>query len=211
MVKDFGIDLEQCLNCLKGEGIFLYPTDTVWGLGGDATSEAAAQRIMQLKNRPANKSFVILVADEIQLARYVKNVDSRIIDYLNRFEKPTTVIYAGAQGLAPMVMAADGSVAIRICKDPFCQALLRQSGKPLISTSANLSGQPTPAMFAEVDPAVVQGVDYVVRHRQQDRKRAAASTIIKWHPERMPENGRVVTKEQEAATADQRPIEIIRP
>jgi len=204
MVKDFAIDLEQCLNCLKGDGIFLYPTDTVWGLGADATNEAAAQRIMHLKNRPVNKSFVILVADERQLAQYVKNIDSRIMTYLDQFSKPTTVIYPGAHGLAPTVMADDGSVAIRICKDGFCQQVLRQSGKPLISTSANLSGQPTPTLFTEIDPLVIKGVDYVVRHRQQDMQRASPSTIIKWHPEWLSQN------ENDAKNPEKSPIEIIR-
>ena len=183
MVKDFEIDLKHCLDCMQGDGIFLYPTDTVWGLGADATNEVAAQRIMQLKNRPAHKSFVILVASEAQLDQYVNNIDPRISDYLAGFAKPTTVIYPSAHGLAPTVMAADQSVAIRICKDPFCQALLLRSGKPLLSTSANLSGEPTPGIFREIDPVIQKGVDYVVEYRREEQCAAAPSTIIQWHPE----------------------------
>lgn len=182
MQKDFEIDLARCICCLQTNGIFLYPTDTVWGLGADATDEVAVQRIMHLKNRPANKSFVVLVADQQQLSNYVSSLDEHIEKVLEQFDKPTTVIYPGAHGVAPTVIAADGSVAIRICKDPFCQELLRRSGKPLLSTSANLSGQPAPSIFSELDPVIIQGVDYVVEYRQNDPVRSVPSTIIKWHP-----------------------------
>ena len=121
------------------------------------------------------------------------------LSYLTEFHKPTTVIYPGARGLAPTVVAADGTVAIRICKDPFCQALLHRSGKALLSTSANLSGQPAPALFAEMDPAIINGVDYVVQYRQDDMRRSVPSTIIKWHPEYL--NG----------AENKSPVEIIRP
>jgi len=191
MQKDFEIDLARCISCMEAGGIFLYPTDTVWGLGADATNEAAAQRIMHLKNRPPHKSFVILVANQQQLSEYVSDIDDRIQTYLTQFKKPTTVIYPDAAGLAPTVIAADGSVAIRICKDPFCQALLLRSGKPLLSTSANLSGQPAPALFSEMAPAIVKGVDYVVSYRQGDTTPGEPSTIIKWHPEFLEaENGK---------------------
>lgn len=198
MHKDFEIDLRQCLSCLETDGIFLYPTDTVWGLGADASNETAVQRIMHLKNRPANKSFVVLVADQMQLAQYVTDIDQRIQPYLRQFHKPTTVIYPGAHGLAPTVIAADGSVAIRICNDPFCQELLRRSGKALLSTSANLSGQAAPALYAEIDAAIIQGVDYVVRYRQDETERSAPSTIIKWRPDLL------------NTTDNKSPIEIIR-
>ncbi|SEA11746.1 L-threonylcarbamoyladenylate synthase [Arachidicoccus rhizosphaerae] len=182
MGKDFEFDLDRCLECLNGDGIFLYPTDTVWGLGGDATNEAAAERIMKLKNRPAHKSFVILVADEQQLAGYVDNIDPRITEYLAHFKKPTTVIYPSAHGLAPTAVATDQSVAIRICREPFCQALLLQSGKPLLSTSANLSGEATPGIFSEINSVIKNGVDYVVQYKREQLSPAEPSTIIKWHP-----------------------------
>lgn len=198
MHKDFESDLANCLDCMQAEGIFLYPTDTVWGLGADASNEAAVQRIMHLKNRPVNKSFVVLVANNAQLAAYVNNIDNRLQPYLEQFEKPTTVIYPEARGLAPSVIAEDGSVAIRICKDPFCQELLLKSGKALLSTSANLSGHPAPGLFSEIELPIIQGVDYVVRYRQGDEHRAAPSTIIKWHPQHL------------NADTNKSPVEIIR-
>jgi L-threonylcarbamoyladenylate synthase len=199
MVKDFEIDLIRCLECIKEGGIFLYPTDTVWGLGADATSEAAAQRIMQLKNRPADKSFVVLVASEAQLATYVDLIDPRISAYLTAFNGPTTVIYPSASGLAPSAVATDQSVAIRICKDPFCQALLLKSGKPLLSTSANLSGMPAPGSFREIASRIVNGVDYAVQYKREERSSARPSTILKWHPAYFEPGSRL-----------QSPVEVIR-
>ena len=199
MRKDFEIDLDYCISCIKSGQIFLYPTDTVWGIGADATNEAAAQRIMELKRRPAKKSFVILVANLQQLSRYVRHFDTAILPYLTNIKKPTTVIYPGAIGLAPTVMAQDGTVAIRICEDPFCQSLLLQSDKPLLSTSANLSGAPTPGIYKEIHPAIIQGVDYVVKYRQEDTRYREPSTIIKYEPS------------GHRSVQGQSPIKIIRP
>ncbi|HTN38597.1 MAG TPA: L-threonylcarbamoyladenylate synthase [Arachidicoccus sp.] len=196
MQKEFENDLESSLFWLRGEGILLYPTDTVWGLGCDATNEIAIQRIIELKRRPQNKSFVILVANEEQLQLYVNKMDDALSAYLAEVRKPTTVIYPNAGGLAPSALATDGSVAIRICRDPFCQQLLLKSGKPLLSTSANLSGQTAPALFKEIDPIIRCGVDFVVRYRQKDNNRSEPSTIVKWHPEKL--------------GIKQNPIEIIR-
>lgn len=186
MNEDFLPDLEQCLEVLRQGGIILYPTDTVWGLGCDATNPEAVEKIIQLKRRPANKSFVVLLAEERDLIQYVTAPDLSIFDYLENQERPTTIIYEQAIGLAENVISENGSVAIRICKDDFCKKIIKRFRKPIVSTSANLSGQPAPALFEEIDPIVVNGVDYAVQYRRTDQKRALPSKIIKW------ENGNII-------------------
>jgi L-threonylcarbamoyladenylate synthase len=177
---DFTNDINQSLEVLQNGGVILYPTDTIWGLGCDATDEAAVEKIVDLKNRPATKSFVVLVADEKQLMQYVAALDLAVFDYLDAQEKPTTVIYDSAIGLATNVLAANGSIAIRICKDEFCKTLIKRFRKPIVSTSANLSGEPSPSLFKEVSEPIVNGVDYVVIYRQNDEIPAQPSSIIKW-------------------------------
>lgn len=180
MNMDFTNDLEECLQVLKNGGIILYPTDTVWGLGCDATNTEAVEKIIQLKNRPAHKSFVTLIADERDLLQYVAAPDLAVFDFVQQQPKPTTVIYQQALGLAENVTADDGSIAIRLCKDEFCKKLIKRFRHPIVSTSANLSGVPAPAIFKEIDPVIVAGVDYAVHYRREDEKKAAPSTIIKW-------------------------------
>jgi len=174
-------DIEQCLQVLHSGGVILYPTDTIWGLGCDATNEEAVDKIMQLKDRPAHKSFVVLVAAERDVLQYVAAPDLAVFDYLEKATRPTTVIYENALGLATNVLAADGSVAIRICKDEFCINLIKRFRKPLVSTSANISGEPSPAIFGAINQRVVQNVDYAVNYRQDDQQPAAASSIIRWN------------------------------
>lgn len=173
-------DITQCLTTLKSGGTILYPTDTIWGLGCDATNELAVEKIIALKNRPAHKSFVVLVAEEKDILHYVAAPDLAVFDYLQLATKPVTVIYDGALGLASNVVAPDGSVAIRICKDPFCRHLIKRFHKPIVSTSANLSGQPAPQIFADIDARVKDGAGYTVAYRRHDDAPAAASTIIRW-------------------------------
>lgn len=177
---DFEKDIEQCLLVLKEGGLILYPTDTIWGIGCDATNKEAVEKIFQLKLRPSSKSFVVLVADEKDILQHVAAPDLAVFDYLQEQKKPTTVIYNNALGLAENVIADDGSVAIRICKDAFCRHLIRRFRKPIVSTSANLSGHPSPPTFACVDMAVRSGVDYVVTYRQDDEAISAPSSIILW-------------------------------
>lgn len=179
-MPDFANDIEQCLTVLHNGGIILYPTDTIWGLGCDATNEAAVDKIMALKQRPQNKSFVVLAASERDVLQYVAAPDLSVFDYLQQAEKPTTVIYDNALGLASNAIADDGSVAIRICSDEFCRHLIKRFRKPIVSTSANISGEPSPALFAEISDVIKDGVDYVVQWRQDDAVRAQPSAIIKW-------------------------------
>lgn len=176
---DFEQDLSAALQVLRNGGTILYPTDTIWGLGCDATDEAAVRQIFTLKQRPENKSLVVLLADVRDLLKYVAQLQPDTADMIAAFDRPTTVIYEGALDLAPSVINEDGSVAIRIVQEPFCKHLIKRLRKPLVSTSANLSGQPSPASFAEVDEKIKAGVDYVVRYRQEETTPAKPSRIIR--------------------------------
>jgi len=185
MNEDFTEDLDACLDVLRNGGIILYPTDTVWGLGCDATNADAVEKIINLKRRPAHKSFVVLLADERDLIQYVAAPDLGVFDYLDQQDRPTTIIYEQALGLADNVVAENGSVAIRICKDDFCKKIIKRLRRPIVSTSANLSGDPSPAIFSEINTAIVDGVDHAVQYRRDDTSRAQPSKIIQW------ENGEV--------------------
>lgn len=178
---DFTTDVEHCLPVLQSGGIILYPTDTVWGLGCDATNPRAVQKIYQLKQREASKSMIVLLAEERDVIRYVAQPDLRVFDYLDETTRPTTVIYQGAIGLADNLIASDGSIAIRIVKDEFCRHLIKRLKKPLVSTSANISGQPAPASFHAIAPEMIAGVDYVVQYRQNDTAAAQPSAVIRWN------------------------------
>ena len=177
---DFTNDIEQCLTVLHNGGIILYPTDTIWGLGCDATNAEAVEKIITLKQRPQNKSFVVLVTGERDILQYVAAPDLSVFDYLQTVQKPTTVIYENALGLAENVLADDGSVAIRICSDDFCRHLIKRFRKPVVSTSANISGQSNPGVFADIAPQIKTGVDYVVKWRQDKTEPAQPSAIIAW-------------------------------
>lgn len=161
--------------------MILYPTDTVWGLGCDATNPEAVQKIYQVKQREESKSMIVLLAEERDVIKYVAQPDLRVFDYLDESTRPTTVIYKGAIGMAPNLIAPDGSIAIRIVKDDFCRHLIKRLRKPLVSTSANISGQPTPFFFSTIDPAIIAAADYVVQYRQDDTRRAQPSAVIRWN------------------------------
>jgi len=180
MAEEFDNDIEKCLQVLQSGGIILYPTDTIWGIGCDATDESVVEKIIQLKQRPVQKSFVVLVAEEKDILRYTAAPDLSVFDYLQSVKKPTTVIYEHALGLAQNVCNADGSVAIRICKDDFCRHLIKRFRKPIVSTSANMSGDPSPQNFSFINEIIKQGVDYVVQYRQHEKIQVKPSSIIKW-------------------------------
>ncbi len=185
-MKSFETDIEKCLHVLNTGGIILYPTDTVWGIGCDATNAEAVAKIYQLKKRPDEKAMIVLVADERDIMQYVAAPDLALFDYLETTIKPTTVIYEGGIGFADNLTGADGSIAIRICKDEFCRHLLKRFRKPLVSTSANISGEPTARQFAEISDQVKAGADYIVQHRQDDATPATPSSVIRW------ENGQLL-------------------
>lgn len=176
---DFEEDIRNCVKILEQGGTILYPTETVWGLGCDALNEAAIEKIFAVKNRPREKSLIILLADAKNILHYVAAPPPDIIDVVENFEKPTTVIYEHALEFPENAVHENGSIAIRITTDPFCKALIKRWRKPIVSTSANLSGQPAPQDFEAIDEAVKARVDYIVKHRQNDKKAAQPSRLIK--------------------------------
>ncbi len=177
---NFEKDIENCLSVLREGGLILYPTDTVWGIGCDATNAKAVEKIYALKKRPDEKAMIVLVAGEREVLQYVASPDLQVFDYLQETVKPTTVIYDGAIGFADNLIAPDGSIAIRICNDEFCRHLIKRFRKPIVSTSANISGLATPKIFLAISDEIKGGVDYIVNYRQNDITIAESSSIIKW-------------------------------
>jgi len=172
-------EIKATVEALRQGKIILYPTDTIWGIGCDATNAGAVERIFELKNRPQNKSLIVLVGQDNQLNKYVKEVPAVAWDLVEFAEKPLTIIYDHAQNLPSNVMGDDGSVAIRVVMDEFCKNVLHRFGKAIVSTSANLSGEPSPSNYSEISEAIKSGVDYIVPLRQKETNLATASTIIK--------------------------------
>jgi L-threonylcarbamoyladenylate synthase len=179
IMVDFESDIKNCIQTLEAGGTILYPTDTIWGLGCDALNEKAVDKLFALKQRPKEKSLIILLADARDILQYVAAPPPDIIEIAESFNTPTTIIYEGALGFPDNVVNADGSIAIRVCNDPFCKALIKRLRKPLVSTSANISGQLTARFFGEIDARIVNGVDYVVKHRQDDETPQKPSGIIR--------------------------------
>jgi L-threonylcarbamoyladenylate synthase len=173
-------DAEKALKVLHDGGIILYPTDTIWGIGCDATNANAVEKIIALKERPAHKSFVVLVASEKDILQYTAAPDLAVFDYLQTVQKPTTIIYDHALGLAENVCGDDGSVAIRICNDEFCRYLIKRFRKPIVSTSANISNAPSPGNFPQISEQIKQGVDYIVQYKQANLTTNIASAIVRW-------------------------------
>ena len=181
MTQDFQNDIDQCLAVLNRGGIILYPTDTIWGIGCDATNEEAVERIYSIKQRPSHKSMIILLTEERDVLQYVANPDMRVFDYLQTTQKPTTVIYEAAVGLASNLINDDGTIAIRLVQDPFCRHLVKRLRKPLVSTSANISGEASPQSFRDIPEDIKRSVDYIVQYRQDDQTPVQPSSIIKWN------------------------------
>ncbi len=172
------IDLTTHIEKLRDGGIILYPTDTIWGVGCDATNEQACQRIANLKGRSDDKSFVLLADGFPMIQKYIPDFPEVCYDLADFATKPLTIIYPNAKGLAPSVLAKDGSVGIRITNDPICVKLIRAMRKPLVSTSANLTGDSAPLEFKDIHSNITKGVDAIVEDRLKE-KRMKASQIIK--------------------------------
>jgi L-threonylcarbamoyladenylate synthase len=172
-------DLKPALEALRNGGVILYPTDTIWGLGCDATNREAVKKIFSIKQRMDDKSMLILLDDEDLIPEYVAHVPEIAWNIIEVADKPITIIYPGAVNLAEGIAANDGSVGIRIVKDEFCSRLIHKFGKPIVSTSANISGQPWPSGFHKIDQHIVQAVDYVVKYRQDEELNGKPSGIIK--------------------------------
>lgn len=175
-------DLQEALRVLRNGGIIVYPTDTVWGIGCDATNAEAVAKIYALKQREDSKSMLVLLDSPAKLPYYVGEVPETAWALLEASEdaetKPLTLIYPHARNMAPNLIAEDGSIGIRISKEPFSKALCAQLKHPIVSTSANISGHPTAHFYAEIEQAILDGADYVCRFRREDDCPAEPSSII---------------------------------
>ena len=176
-------EVEKALEVVKAGGIILYPTDTIWGIGCDATNEEAVQKVMALKGRSASKSLIVLVDNDTKLASYVREIPDVAYDLIEYAENPLTIVYSNAKNLAPGVINEDGSVGIRVVKHNFCQQLIQRFRLPIVSTSANISGEPAPKNFSEVAQEIIDGVDYVVNLEQEVSEEKTPSTIMKLSPD----------------------------
>jgi len=172
-------EINKALDILKDGGLILYPTDTIWGIGCDATNRDAVERIYRIKKRDDSKSMLILLDSENRLPSYVREVPEVAWELIEAADRPLTIIYPGAKNIAANLVADDGSAGIRITRDSFCKSLISRFRKPLVSTSANISGQPAPSIFSEITSEIRDSVDYIVRWRQEDIKKSAPSSIIK--------------------------------
>ena len=175
----FEQDIKNALDTLRKGGIILYPTDTIWGIGCDATNAEAVKRIYNLKRREESKSMLALVDSEAALERTVDDVPEVAWELMEAAVRPLTIIYDHPHGVAENLLADDGSLGIRITKERFSNELCRRLRRPLVSTSANISGEKAPASFREIKQEILDGVDYVVSYGQDDDMAAAASNIIK--------------------------------
>jgi L-threonylcarbamoyladenylate synthase len=176
----FQSDLRKCIEILWEGGLILYPTDTIWGIGCDATNDIAVKKIFELKKRSDRKTLIVLVAEERDILKYVSSPDWNIFNFLKTTQKPTTIIYEGAIGLAENVIDTEGRAAIRIVKEIFCKQLIKQFGRPIVSTSANMSGQSTPQLFDDISEEIKNGVGYVVSYRRDEQIKHEASSILKF-------------------------------
>jgi len=176
---DFENDIKNCISALQHGGVILYPTDTIWGLGCDAMNESAVEKIFTIKRRPKEKSLIVLLADARDVLQYIAAPHPDIIAIIENFDRPTTVIYDNALDFPHNVVNKDGSIAIRVTTDPFCKALIKRFKKPIISTSANSSGAPTPSIYKMVDESIISNVDYVVKYRQRDDEVHAPSRLLR--------------------------------
>jgi L-threonylcarbamoyladenylate synthase len=179
-MSDYTNDIEKCLSTLKSGGTILYPTDTIWGIGCDATNAKAVAKIYAIKKRDEKKSMIILVAHENDIKNYAQEPDENIKKLIASTERPLTIIYPAAKNLASNLINEDGTIAIRVVKDAFCEYLIKSLGSPIVSTSANISGGDTAKHFGEISAEIKTNVDYIVEQRQKERSGAAASKIVKW-------------------------------
>lgn len=172
-------DIKKCVEVLRNGGLILYPTDTIWGIGCDATNAAAVKRVYALKQRDDSKALIVLLDSADHLDHYVIDVPYMARELMDVAVKPLTIIYDGAYNVAPNLLGENDSLGIRVTHESFTQQLCAQLDRPIVSTSANVSGQPSAPTFAQIDDVIKQGVDYVVKYRQDDTTPSTASNIIK--------------------------------
>lgn len=178
MAGDFSTELGNCIEVLQQGGLILYPTDTVWGIGCDATNEHAVRKVYRLKEREDTKALICLVANDAMLEKHVEHVPDLAYDLIDLSTKPTTIIYDRPKGIAKNLIAQDNTLAIRVASDKFCRYLINTFKTPIVSTSANISGRATPKTFSEIEDVILKGVDYVVNLEPQ-RTKSTPSSIIK--------------------------------
>ncbi|NLV52067.1 MAG: threonylcarbamoyl-AMP synthase [Bacteroidales bacterium] len=172
-------EVKKAIEVMKAGGVILYPTDTVWGIGCDATNPEAVKKVYAIKQRENSKALICLVDSDVRLQRYVRNVADVTWDMIELSEKPLTVIFDNVTGLASNLVAEDGSVGIRITREAFSKELCFRFQKPIVSTSANISGEPTPGTFDEISDDIKNAVDYVVKYSRQSKEKHKPSSIIK--------------------------------
>ena len=171
--------MKNALVVLKKGGVILYPTDTIWGIGCDATNTKAVERIYEIKKREDSKSMLMLVDESWRVSDYVKEVPEIALQLMEVSDTPLTIIYSGAKGISPKLMSEDGSAGIRVSSDEFCRKLIGNLNRPIVSTSANISGSPSPQNFSEISEEIIKSVDYVVSWRQEEKGKSKPSSIIK--------------------------------
>ncbi|MDY4557829.1 MAG: L-threonylcarbamoyladenylate synthase [Alloprevotella sp.] len=178
-LSEYRDDIRQAVEVLNRGGIILYPTDTIWGIGCDATNAEAVKRVFEIKQREDAKALITLVDSEAKVQAYVREMPDVAWDLMEVADSPLTIIYDGARNLAPNLLAEDGSVGIRVTHETFSNYLCLRFKRPIVSTSANLSGQPSPRCFADIAPEIVAAVDYVCTSRRQETVCPSPSHIIK--------------------------------
>lgn len=178
-LREYRDDIRQAVEVMNKGGIILYPTDTIWGIGCDATNPEAVKRVYNIKHRNDAKALITLIDSEAKLEAYVTNVPEVAWQLIEVAEKPLTIIYDGARNLAPNLLAEDGSAGIRITREEFSKNLCMRMRRAIVSTSANISGEPSPKCFADISPDIINAVDYVCTSRRNEDKNPPASNIIK--------------------------------
>lgn len=176
---DLNKDIDAAVRVLDEGGVILYPTDTVWGIGCDACNPAAVEKVYRIKNRPDSKALITLVGSVGDLERWVEIVPPGAVDMISGSERPVTVVFDKGRGLAPNLLAADGSVGLRVTSEAYSRALCDRLGRPVVSTSANVSGDPSPAFYAEISPEILSLVDYVACYRRDDTVPRQPSQVVK--------------------------------
>ncbi|MDR1403874.1 MAG: threonylcarbamoyl-AMP synthase [Tannerellaceae bacterium] len=172
-------DLKKACDMMQAGGIILYPTDTIWGIGCDATNENAVQRVYELKQRVDHKAMLVLIDNPVKLEQYVENIPGIAWELIEAADKPVTIIYSQGKNLAVNLLAGDGSIGIRVTNEDFSRRLCLQFRKPVVSTSANISGGSSPSNFKEIPDRIKESVDYIVQYRRDDMSKAKPSSIIK--------------------------------
>lgn len=172
-------DIKKACEVLQSGGLILYPTDTIWGIGCDATNDAAVQKVYDLKKRTDHKAMLVLIDNPVKLETYVSDVPEIAWELIEVADKPLTIIFSNAKNLSPKLLAEDGSVGIRVTREDFSRRLCERFRKPLVSTSANVSGEIFPGCFSEISEEIRNGVDYIVGYRQDDTGEAQPSSILK--------------------------------